>query len=91
MVKVYYEGFEKVFEAEAESKDLFSICKETRFPVPFSCRIGTCGICKIEVLEGLENLSKKTKDEKLFTAKNNERLACQVEVCGEVKIVRSRN
>lgn len=88
MIQITYEGIDKAFETNASSQDLFTACKKEKFPVPFGCRIGTCGICKIKVLEGLEFFSRKTKDEKQFTGGPDERLACIAVVKGSVKFVR---
>lgn len=47
--------------------------------VPFACTEGVCGTCVVEVLEGHENLSSPTQEEKDFLGDDayNERLACQ--------------
>ncbi len=55
--------------------------------VPLSCREGVCGVCRIEVLEGMENLSPKTEKEEEMGLGDNERLACQCKInSGEIKI-----
>ncbi|MEM4605883.1 MAG: 2Fe-2S iron-sulfur cluster-binding protein [Candidatus Pacearchaeota archaeon] len=56
--------------------------------VPFSCSQGYCGICKIKILEGKENLNKITENEKnFFDEKEDYRLACQCVIKkGSVKI-----
>lgn len=53
--------------------------------VPFACTEGVCGTCVIEVLEGKENLSDFTNEEKDFLGEpedSNERLACQCKIKG---------
>jgi len=55
--------------------------------VMFSCRVGVCGICKIEIIEGMENLNPKTNEENDMGLADNERLACQCKIkTGTVKI-----
>lgn len=57
--------------------------------VPFACTEGVCGTCVIEVLEGGENLSQPTQEEKDFLGEDtcHERLACQCKIkSGKVKI-----
>lgn len=57
--------------------------------VPFACTEGVCGTCVIEVVEGEENLSRQTQEEKDFLGEGclNERLACQCRILsGKVKI-----
>jgi len=55
--------------------------------VLFSCYEGICGICEIKILEGKENLSELTENEKMFGLDGNKRLACQCRIKkGMVKI-----
>jgi ferredoxin len=57
--------------------------------VPFACTEGVCGTCVIEVIEGKENLSDPTQEEKDFLGDGtcDERLACQCKIkSGIVKI-----
>lgn len=55
--------------------------------VPFSCRVGVCGICRIKIISGAENLSEITSEEKNYSCTKDSRLACQVKIkSGEVKI-----
>ena len=54
----------------------------------FGCRDGACGACMIRVKSGAENLSPMQDNEKDFletmAAQENERLACQCKVKGDV-------
>ncbi len=55
--------------------------------VPFGCQDGACGVCNIEVLEGKENLTELTENEKVFGMTQDSRLACQCKIkSGNVKI-----
>ncbi|USR91198.1 (2Fe-2S)-binding protein [Phormidium yuhuli AB48] len=49
---------------------------------------GQCGTCIVDVIEGMENLSPPTETEKRKLRKKPDsyRLACQVQVNGEVSI-----
>lgn len=49
---------------------------------------GQCATCVVEIVEGLENLSPKTDFEvrKLKKKPENYRLACQVQVNGDVSV-----
>ncbi|HME87375.1 MAG TPA: 2Fe-2S iron-sulfur cluster-binding protein, partial [Candidatus Nanoarchaeia archaeon] len=56
--------------------------------VPFSCRSGICGTCRIQVLEGEENLSPLNEQEEYYGGLDRKnRLSCQASiVSGTVKI-----
>lgn len=54
--------------------------------VPFGCEEGICGTCMIDVLEGEDNLSELTEQEKDLMRDKKHRLACQCKIKkGEVK------
>lgn len=50
--------------------------------VPFACTEGVCGTCVIEVVEGKENLTAPTQEERDFLGDDVgcERLACQCRI-----------
>ncbi len=55
--------------------------------VPFGCQEGICGLCAINILEGEENLSELTEEEKVLSRDKKHRLACQCKIKkGKVKI-----
>lgn len=45
--------------------------------VSFACNIGMCGACIINIVEGEENLSDLTQEEKDMDMDKKKRLACQ--------------
>lgn len=60
-------------------------------PVASSCNgEGVCTKCRIEILEGKENLSKENSLEadlrEIHDIPRSERVSCQVEVLGDIKI-----
>lgn len=73
---------------EIEIKDgdeIIEVCE--RLGVPFACYQGSCGICKIRILEGIKNLSSLTDMERSFGLDDDERLACQCRIIkGVVRI-----
>jgi len=81
-----------IFETTGEEKELADgepiapCCEEAG--IPFACTEGICGTCVIEVVEGMENLSPFTQEEKDFLGEpQKERLACQCKIkSGSVKI-----
>ena len=60
-------------------------CK--KLGVLFSCESGNCGTCAIDIIEGQDNLSELTQEEKDFVCDRDNRLACQCKIkTGDVKI-----
>ncbi len=61
-------------------------CDEHRAAVDFSCRAGTCGTCRVEVLEGEALLAVTTEDEDETLARFGDgrtvRLACRLRAKG---------
>ncbi|HLC81274.1 MAG TPA: 2Fe-2S iron-sulfur cluster-binding protein [Candidatus Nanoarchaeia archaeon] len=74
--KVELPNGEKIMEA----------CEE--LAVPFGCRSGFCGTCKIEIVEGAEHLAQLTQEEKEMGNRDmTHRLACQARIISnQVKI-----
>ena len=69
---------------------LIDMCDEHETSILFGCRDGACGACMIRVIDGAENLSTMEDHERDFletmAAEEDERLACQCRVTGDVKI-----
>lgn len=60
-------------------------------PVASSCNgDGICGKCRIQILSGAENLSAPTDLEEILRDKyrldKNERISCQTQILGEIRI-----
>lgn len=70
----------------ADGSPIAEACEEAG--VPFACTEGVCGTCVIEVVDGMENLSSFTEEEKDFLgALDKERLACQCRIkCNTVTL-----
>jgi len=59
--------------------------------IPFRCKQGICGSCRVEIIKGHENLSEISQSEFDFLLKlgddpNVVRLACQTIISGTVKL-----
>jgi len=67
-----------------------ALCVREKTPLEFDCRKADCGICVFRTLDGAANLSEMTAREKDFLtamqADDDERLACQCRVLGDVAI-----
>lgn len=78
MAKIIFEPYGDEREV-ADGSSLVEPCEECG--VPFACTEGVCGTCVIEVLEGMENLSEFTQEERDFLGDpGKERLACQCKI-----------
>ncbi|MBU0532483.1 (2Fe-2S)-binding protein [Candidatus Micrarchaeota archaeon] len=57
---------------------------EGKCSILFACKAGTCGSCKVKVLEGMENLEPANETEKagleIFGGSSDERLLCQCKI-----------
>ena len=76
-----------IFEPTGEEREindnsaLQEACEEAG--VPFACTEGVCGTCVIEIVDGMNNLSPITQEEKDFLGEQEtERLACQCKIAG---------
>lgn len=71
-----------------EQYPLINMCEDHDTSILFGCRDGACGACMVRVKEGAKNLSPMGDDEKDFletmAAEEDERLACQCKVQGDV-------
>ncbi len=68
-----------------DGESITQACEE--LGVAFGCYAGDCGLCKIEILEGEDNLNDLTEKEQNNGMNKKNRLACQCKIkSGEVKI-----
>lgn len=69
---------------------LIDLAEDHDTSILFGCRDGACGACMVRVKDGKENLSPMGEDEKDFletmAAEDDERLACQCTVSGDVTL-----
>ncbi|WP_163576219.1 2Fe-2S iron-sulfur cluster-binding protein [Halomonas faecis] len=59
--------------------------------IPFRCKQGICGSCRIQIIEGGENASSPSKEESDFLMRlghdtDNTRLACQTHAYGSLRV-----
>ncbi len=89
MPKVYIKTDDKTIDVEA-GQPLIDMCEDHDTSILFGCRDGACGACMVRILEGAEFVSKMDDNERDFletmAAEENERLACQCKVYGDVTL-----
>jgi ferredoxin len=89
MVKVHFRLEDLLVEAP-EGTALERIAEAAGADITFGCRTGSCGTCRVSVIEGLEHCSEPGPEERDFLkgldAPTDQRLACQVTVHGDMAI-----
>lgn len=90
-VKFLQSGYELSVPSGMDFQELHR--KYPHLPLKFGCTRGDCGVCAIRVVEGEENLTKKSaKEETTLKAKGLEgreyRLACQCGFNGDISLDR---
>jgi 2Fe-2S ferredoxin len=79
----------KTIEVEKNSA-IIDVCEHHDTSILFGCRDGACGACMIRVVEHPQHLSPMEEHERDFletmAARDDERLACQCRVLGDVVI-----
>ena len=69
---------------------MIDMCDDYDTSILFGCRDGACGACIVKVLDGADNLSPMRDSERDFletmAAEEDERLACQCRVHGDVRV-----
>ena len=88
-VKVHFILEDLLVEAPAGTP-LQRIADAAGADITFGCRTGSCGTCRVRVVEGLAQCSEPGSEERDFLkgldAPADQRLACQVCVLGDVAI-----
>lgn len=89
MPKITFRKCSKVFEVPSGTELRDTLKYGT--PLRFGCLQGDCGVCKIEIIEGENHLSRPTLKEKLTLKKQNAhspcRLACQCALTGDITLI----
>tara|TARA_B100001123_G_scaffold288505_1_gene321460 strand:- start:433 stop:729 length:297 start_codon:yes stop_codon:yes gene_type:complete len=83
VARIFFKTDNVTYEVE-DGTPLIDFCDEVGVSLSFGCTEGTCGVCEVTVLEGSENLSRITDEEKDYLLpedlKEGMRLGCQVKI-----------
>ena len=83
MAKVFFKTDNVTHEVE-DGTTLMDFCDEVDISLSFGCTEGTCGVCEVTALNGRENLSRITEEEKDYLLEEDledgMRLGCQVKI-----------
>ncbi len=83
MAKILFKPDNAVHEFE-DGMPLIDCCEDVDTSLSFGCTEGTCGVCELTVLSGMENLSKVSDEEREYLyeedIENGMRLGCQLKV-----------
>jgi len=87
---------DKVVHQVTDGSRLIEICDEIDVSLSFGCTEGSCGVCELTVIEGRDNLSKVTDEEKNYLLpedlEEGMRLGCQLKIRkGDVCITWKKN
>jgi ferredoxin len=90
MPKVTFVTDKRTIEIPSGSK-ITDVVDEHQATLPFGCRLGSCGTCRVIIEAGMENLNPRNQtEEELFenftSVRDDERLGCQLIVYGDVRI-----
>jgi ferredoxin len=87
-----------ILTIETDKKEIFvetgdaiiDVCEKEDTSILFGCRDGACGACMVRVIHSPQHLSPMEDHERDFletmSAREDERLACQCRVLGDVTI-----
>ena len=73
-----------------DGTSFLEFCQENGAPHDFGCTVGSCGTCRLEILEGAENVNPITDEERetveMSTDVEGARLGCQLVINGDVSV-----
>lgn len=74
----------------AEGASFLDVCQEHDAPHDFGCTVGSCGTCRLEVVEGAEGLPPIGDEERetveMCTDVPGARLGCQLRITADVAV-----
>ena len=66
------------------------LCQDNGAPHDFGCTVGSCGTCRLEIVEGADHVQPATDDERetveMCTDVEGARLGCQLLIQGDISV-----
>ena len=95
MARIIFKPDNIVHDVE-DGSALIDCCEEVDVSLSFGCTEGTCGVCELTILEGMENLSRVSDEEREYLYEEDleagMRLGCQLKIKrGDVMITWKKN
>jgi len=95
MARIIFKPDNIVHDVE-DGSALIDCCDEVDVSLSFGCTEGTCGVCELTILEGMQNLSRVSDEEREYLYEEDleagMRLGCQLKIKrGEVMITWKKN
>ena len=73
-----------------DGTSFLEFCQENGAPHDFGCTVGSCGTCRLEIVEGSDNVNPITDEERETVEMSTDfeagRLGCQLIVQGDLSI-----
>jgi ferredoxin len=83
MAQINFKPDNVIHEVE-DGTPLMECCEEVDVSLSFGCTEGTCGVCELTVVEGMNNVSRLTEEEKDYLLEEDleagMRLGCQLKI-----------
>ena len=95
MARIIFKPDNIVHDVE-DGSALIDCCDEVDVSLSFGCTEGTCGVCELTILKGMENLSRVSDEEREYLYEEDleagMRLGCQLKIeRGDVMITWKKN
>jgi ferredoxin len=86
-VKTLVDG--KTYEVAVGTKFL-DLCRQQKVKHDFGCTVGSCGVCRLELVEGAAHVDPSSADEQetvsMSTDHAGARLGCQLVIRGDIAV-----
>lgn len=86
MTTIHFTRSKQSVSITAGQHRLSDVCETAGIALKTGCLQGNCGSCRVRISSGRENCKDKNANEKRLTDDDDERLACQCIISGDIDI-----